>query len=74
MRGANPLMHHFLKWSDTLAAILSDHFETLCVKGLMVTTNIYPANIYLLKVNNRNIRKRWEICSKSTIKTPDRRH
>ena len=32
------------------------------------------ANIYLFKVNNRNTRKRCEICSKSTIKTPERRH
>ena len=31
-----------------------------------------PANIYLFKVNNRNIRKRCEICSKLTIKTPAR--
>ena len=31
-----------------------------------------PANTYLLKVNNRNTRKRCEICSKLTIKTPDR--
>ena len=30
----------------------------------------FPANIYLLKVNNRNTRKRCEICSKLTIKTP----
>ena len=30
-----------------------------------------PAGIYLLKVNNRNTRTRCEICSKSTIKTPD---
>ena len=29
-----------------------------------------PANIYLLKVNNRNTRKRCKICSKLTIKTP----
>ena len=34
----------------------------------------YPTNICLLKVNNRNIRKRCEICSKLTIKTPERRH
>ena len=33
-----------------------------------------PANIYLFKVNDRNTRKRWEICSKLTIKTPERRH
>ena len=29
-------------------------------------------NIYLLKVKNRNIRKRCKICSKLTIKTPER--
>ena len=32
------------------------------------------ANIYLFKVNKRNSRKRCEICSKLTIKTPGRRH
>ena len=31
------------------------------------------ANIYLFKVNNRNSRKRCEVCSKLTIKTPERR-
>ena len=31
-----------------------------------------PANIYLFKVNNKNTRKRCEICSKLTIKTPER--
>ena len=34
----------------------------------------YPGNIYLFKVNNSNTRKRYEICSKLTIKTPERRH
>ena len=29
-------------------------------------------SIYLLKVNNKNTRARSEICSKLTIKTPDR--
>ena len=33
-----------------------------------------PANIYLFKVNNRNTIKKCEICSKLTIKTPERRH
>ena len=32
-----------------------------------------PANIYLFKVNNRSTRKRCEICSKITVKTPERR-
>ena len=35
---------------------------------------IIPANIYLLKVNIRNTRKTCEICSKLTMKKPERRH
>ena len=42
---------------------------TLVRKGL----SIHPANIYLFKVNNRNTRKICKICSKLTIKTPERR-
>ena len=34
----------------------------------------YPAGNYMLKVNNRNTRTRCEICSKLTIKTPERPH
>ena len=34
---------------------------------------LIPAGIYLLKVNNKNTRTRCEICSKLTIKTPERR-
>ena len=34
----------------------------------------FPANIDLFKVNYRNTRKRYEICSKLTIKKPERRH
>ena len=33
--------------------------------------NQYRAKIYLFKITNRNIRKRWEICSKLIIKTPE---
>ena len=33
-----------------------------------------PVGIYLLKVNNRNTNTRCEICSKLTIKTPERHH
>ena len=32
-----------------------------------------PVNIYLFKVNNRNIGKRSEIYSRLTIKIPERR-
>ena len=31
-----------------------------------------PIGIYLLKVNDRNTRTRFEICSKLTKKTPER--
>ena len=34
----------------------------------------FPASIYSLKVDNRNTRTRYEICSKLTIKTSERRH
>ena len=32
----------------------------------------FPAGIYMFKVNNRNTRTRYKICSKLTIKTPKR--
>ena len=34
----------------------------------------FPVGSYVLKVNNRNTRTSCEICSKLTIKTPERRH
>ena len=34
----------------------------------------FPASICVLKVNYRNTRTRCEICSKTTIKIPERRH
>ena len=39
----------------------------------VMRNRIFPANIYLFKVNNRNSRKRCEICSKLLIKTIERR-
>ena len=34
---------------------------------------MFPARIYMFKVDNRNPVTRCEICSKLTIKTPERR-
>ena len=51
-----------------LSMILLNSFS-LCVLVKRYCYN--PACIYLLEVNNRNTRKRWEICSKLTIKTPE---
>ena len=47
-------------------------FCTASTKRLL--TQCFPAGMYLLKVNNRNTRTRCVICSKLTIKTPERRH
>ena len=33
-------------------------------------TKYSPVGVYLLKVNNRNTRTRYDICSKLTTKTP----
>ena len=43
---------------------LGQYFEST---GIIII--ITPTNIYLFKLNNRNTRKRCEICSKLTIKT-----
>ena len=41
----------------------------------MITARIGdPVGNYMFKVNSRNTRTRSEICSKLTIKTPERRH
>ena len=40
--------------------------------GINAKIRIYPACIYLLKVNNENSRTRCVICSKLTKKTPER--
>ena len=43
-------------------------FDSICAR---VTT--YATGHYTFKVNNGNTRARYEICSKLTIKTPERR-
>ena len=45
------------------------YLATISGKQLGVRISVFPANIYLFKDNNRNSRKRCEICSKLTIKT-----
>ena len=49
-------------------------FAKKCLRPESASLNNYhrdnPGNIYLFKVNNSNSRKRCEICSELTIKTP----
>ena len=51
---------------------LETQYEELNKKVLYLFRGIL-VNIHLFKVNNRNTRKRCEMCSKLTIKTPERR-
>ena len=43
-------------------------------RKMICGSRCFSANIYLLKVDNRNTRKMCDICSKLTIKTPERGH
>ena len=45
--------------------------ESLGINLFSVKISDFPANIYLFKLNNRNTRKRCEVCSKLTIKTSE---
>ena len=53
------------------------HYKRTDQPNVLITPNKSQmhatAGIYLLKVNNRNSRTRFEICSKLAIKTPERR-
>ena len=42
-------------------------------KIFSVKIKVFAANIYLFIVNNRDTRKRYEICLKLSINTPERR-
>ena len=47
----------------------SEFFEMIDAYNLVFNIYTLSATIYLFKVNNRNTRKRWEICSKLKIIT-----
>ena len=65
-------------FSRTNSAIYSESFlstSLFCCCFNLAESAIrlsFPVGIYLVKVNNRNTRIRCEICSMSTIKTPER--
>ena len=45
----------------------------MSIRKYWLVTRFYPAGNYMFKVNSRNTRTRCEICSKLTIKIPERR-
>ena len=62
-----------LNWSlgTSYSNPMSSQF--ICMPNVSKVFRTIPACIYLLKVNYRNTRKKCEICSELTIKTPERR-
>ena len=63
------LKHITLPRSDYLSIA---KVNTVKIYRKMECQLAHPANRYLFKVNNRKIRKRWEICPKSIRKTAER--
>ena len=80
--GVNHLVSSYAKCSEKLAFLTyqgvrdvsySENYLSIYLKlcfGFAKYSFSTPADIYLLKVKNRNTRTRCEICSKLTIKTP----
>ena len=60
----------YLAWSIKLSTMGTTYYS---VSNLLLWRK-NPAKIHLLKVNNRNSRKRCKICWKLTIKTPELPH
>ena len=70
-------LKHDLAEKDKLLVKLKENLATATsvrLRSIFFFTMNSPANIYLSKVYNRIARKRCEICSKLTIKVPERRH
>ena len=64
----------FLKKKLLRHKVSSQPKTTISNERFRKTSNKYiPASNYMFKVTNGNTRKRCEICSKLTIKIPERR-
>ena len=63
-------------WKNTLFSNTNpfgDNFRSRFKNYELTVLILLPARSYLLQVNKRNTRTRYEICSKLTIKIPERR-
>ena len=64
---------YFQYWNHPLVTSQELTFLIPSIQTFLMPRGI-PANIYLFKFSNRDTRKKCEVCSKLTIKTPERRH
>ena len=71
---STPSRHLLFSWNSVppLSGKWGKDYGLILIRSGIAGNN--PANIYLLKVNNRNTRKRYELCSKLIIKTSQRRN
>ena len=61
----------YIKWNQVTISIIKykiNDYRQITFSTKM--TDVYPPAIYLLKLNNKNTRIRWELSSKLTIKIP----
>ena len=65
----------FPRWYVACSFFCKANFLMLLLFSYFVIRTLVtcPAGDYIFKVNNRNTKTRCEICSKLTIKTPERR-
>ena len=69
-----PCALHFLKIFYFVVILSEWNLKPSNLKTIEIYKRAHRANKYMLKVHNRSTRRRWEIWSKLTIKTPERRH
>ena len=62
-------LNNVLEWNHNLFCVWSPYVLTLFILPLR---RVFPGINYIFKVKNRNTRTRCELCSKLTIKTPER--
>ena len=67
-----PQRDHSLLWYFIISLKYLVEFDNV-KKTIKIHFSMIPAGIYLLEVNNRNTRIRYEICSKLTIERSERR-
>ena len=68
----NDSSKHIQKQNLLIQYLQSNQYRL--IRFIKLLLRFLPADIYLLKVNNRNTSTRCEICLKLTIKTAERRH
>ena len=68
------ILHYFSNGSQSIKRVdIYFNNEAVLNFAKLINLNSIPVNIYLFKVNNKNTRKRCEMCLKFTIKTPEQR-